>query len=42
MMNEDENNSLYADIESFDIRKGLCSQLMNQDPNIKMPGKTIQ
>ena len=42
MMNEDENNSLYADIESFDIRKGLCSQLMNQDPDIKMPGKTIQ
>ena len=42
MANDDENNSLFAEIESFDIRKGVCSQLMNQDTSIKMPGKTIQ
>jgi hypothetical protein len=33
-------DQLFSDIGIFDIRKGLCSNLINPDPEISMVGTT--
>ena len=35
-----EENTLFADITSFDIRKGLCNSLMNPDPDFSTIGSS--
>ena len=37
-----EENTLFADITTFDIRKGLCNSLMNPDPDFSAIGSSTE
>jgi hypothetical protein len=37
----DEDGQIFADISNFDIRKGICSSLMNPEPENNKIGVSI-